>query len=408
MPDGVPFASADTNGWHNVPVLSELAASLLDDLGPRSAVVGHLVALALTLVVLASAARRRGAGDRYVALGVVLLCLGSLATFGIVRAQTFSLVPFALLVALVSSQARRPDRRIWWVVPVVAVWANLHGGVLLGVCVLGAYLLLERIRVRPWESVMVGVVSLLAVCATVQLWRTPAYYFDVFDNVSAQRGDGLWARPRLDLPFDVMMGLAALVLVVLLLRVRRPAWEYVACLGLVLATASAARNGVWLLCVLVVVAAGGTGAVRSAAAGRTLRLQAMVPLAVAALGLAVALPLALVRGDAVLGAPPEVVARIADVADGGVVLAPAPLSESLAVAGVRAVGRQSARRLRARGPGGVPRLPRRGRRSAPGDPGVRRRRRSGGVGAGRPRAGRTRVPARACGDDWTCFVRSAG
>ena len=106
----------------------------------------------------------------------------------------------------------------------------------------------------------------------------------MFDNVSAQRADGLWARPRLDLPFDVMMGLAAVVLVVLLLRVRRPAWEYVACLGLVVATASAARNGVWLLCVLVVVAAGGTGAVRSAAAGRTLRLQATVPLAVAASG----------------------------------------------------------------------------------------------------------------------------
>ena len=49
----------------------------------------------------------------------------------------------------------------------------------------------------------------------------------------------------------------------------------------------------------------------------------------------VAVPVTLTRGDAVLGAPPEVVDRVADVADGGVVLAPAPLSESLAVAGVR-------------------------------------------------------------------------
>ena len=54
----------------------------------------------------------------------------------------------------------------------------------------------------------------------------------------------------------------------------------------------------------------------------------------AVLAMAVAVPVALGRGNAVLGAPPGVVDRVADVAGDGVVLAPAPLSESLAVAGV--------------------------------------------------------------------------
>ena len=55
----------------------------------------------------------------------------------------------------------------------------------------------------------------------------------------------------------------------------------------------------------------------------------------ASLAIAVAIPIALRRGDAVLGASPALVQRVGEVADGRVVLAPAPLSESLAVAGVR-------------------------------------------------------------------------
>ena len=165
----------------------------------------------------------------------------------IVRAQTYSLAMFAVLVALVMSQARRPDRRIWWVVPVVVLWANMHGAVLLGVCVLGAYLLFDRLRIRPWENVAVGSASLLAVCVTPQLWKTPNYYISVFNNVSAQRGEGLWARPSLSSPFDVLMLLVGAVMLVAVWRRRRGVWEYVALIGLCLATASAARHGVWLL-----------------------------------------------------------------------------------------------------------------------------------------------------------------
>lgn len=340
VPDGVPFASADTAGWRNVPLLAEVVASFLHDLGPRSAVIAHLVLVAVALVVLARAARDRGASDAYAAGAIAVLCVGSLSTLGVLRAQTFSLVPFALVVALVSRQARRPDRRIWWVVPLVAVWGNLHGAALLGVCVLGAYLLVHRARTRLVESVAVGAVSVLALCATPALWHTPAYYAQVFDNVSAERGEGLWAQPSIGMPFDVAMILAAAALVLVGLRSRRPAWEYVAVLGLCVATASAARHGVWLLVVLVVVAAGrpkvtdGAGeAPPTRGSARTAVMLAQA--ATVAVAMVVAVPIALARGEVVLGAPSSVVREVATVAQGGVVLAPAPLSESLAVAGVR-------------------------------------------------------------------------
>lgn len=333
VPDRVPYAEADTAGWRNVPVLAELVASTLHSWGARSAVVAHLVLVIVTLVVLASGARLRGAGDGAVALAVTALSLGSLTTLVIVRGQTLSLVPFALMVVLVCSQARRPDRHVWWAVPLVAVWGNLHGAALLGVCVLGAYLLLDRLARDVWQSIAVGVSSVLALGANPQLWRTPTYYAEVFSNVSAQRAEGLWARPSLTMPFDVLMLVAAALLLAVFLRSRRRVWEYVACVGLLLATASAARNGVWLLALLVVLSA------RTEAAPSTIRPirthLAAVGLVSAALSLCVALPLTLARGDAVLGAPPAVVEKVGDLAQDGTVLAPAPLAEALAVAGVR-------------------------------------------------------------------------
>ncbi len=343
VPDGVPFAAADTSGWHNVPVLAELLASLLHATGSRVAIFAHLAAVALSLAVLAVAARTRGASDLATAGALAMLVVGSLATLGVVRAQTFSLVPFALLLALLSRQQRRPDRGIWWVVPLVAVWGNLHGAALLGVCVLGAYLLVDRLRLRPAETIGVGVASLVALCATPQGWLTPRYYAEVFDNVSAQRAEGLWARPSLGEPFDVVMLVAVALLVAALLRARRPLWEYVAVAGLCLASASAGRHGVWLLFLLVVLGSGRWAGARGStpdaaddAPGGPAPTRARVPVLVgSALALAVAVPVAASRGDDVLGARPEVVAAVVAVAGDGVVLAPAPLSESLAVAGVR-------------------------------------------------------------------------
>lgn len=333
-PDGIPFAVAETRGWHNVPVLAELVASLLHGVGPRIPLIIHLAIVTTTLAITATTARSRGSSDADVAWRVALLCFGGLASFGIVRAQTFSFALFAVLVAVLVRQARSPDRRVWWAVPLMALWGNLHGAALLGACVLGAYLLAQGTRTHFWRSVAVGLASLVALCATPELWRTPLYYAGVFSNVSAQRGEGLWARPSVDMPFDVLMLMCVLLMLVRFVRVRRQAWEYVAVVGLCVATADSARHGVWLLILLAALAGGrDSSPPRTRADAPRSDLTSVTRLSV--VGTLAALGLMFPRGDTVLAAPFDVVDQVTSVADGRTVLAPAPLSEALAVGGAQ-------------------------------------------------------------------------
>lgn len=327
VPDHVPFAAAPSEGWHDVPVLGQLIASVLNEAGATGVVMAHLVLVVLTWCLLLVQARRQGAGDAATAMMLVLVVLGSLTSWALVRLQTYSLPLFAGMLVLVVRQSRHPDRGIWLAPLLVLLWGNLHGAALLGVCVLGAYLLLDRLRLRPRETVAVGLASLLALLVTPQGVDTVTYYAEVFGNAAADRGEGLWARPDVTQPFDVLLLLAAAVMTGLVLQRRRQVWEYVAVGGLVLATASSARHGVWLLCLLFVLAARRPEAVRPAVP----RAPMLVLVSLTAV---IAVPLVLVRGDAVASADPAVVEAVAQEAGDAVVLAPAPLVESLAVAGV--------------------------------------------------------------------------
>lgn len=334
VPGRVAFAASSTDGWQNVPVLAQLVASVVDDLGgAMGAVVLHLVSVAAALVVLTASARHLGASDARTAGLLVAVCVGAMPALALVRLQSFSLALFALLVSLVWHQSRRPSRHVWWLPVLVAAWGNLHGAVLLGVCVAGAYLLFGRLRERPRETVLVGLATLASLCVTPQGWRTVSYYASVLDNEAAARGEGLWARPELGQPFDVMMLGAVAVLSLVGLRYRRSVWEYVAVLGLALATAEAARHGVWLIFVLFMVAA--VPPVRLEEPAPAQQRWAWRPVVLtSAVSAFVLVPILSTRGLSVEAVDPAVVDAVVTGAGTDVVLAPAPLVESLAASGV--------------------------------------------------------------------------
>jgi len=256
IPGGVPFAAASSAGWHNVPVLGELVFHWLQaGFGTRGLIAAQLVAVILCLWLVTVDMRRARAADQPAALVLILTAFAAAPALLIVRSQLFSLVLFPLLLVVLREQARRPSRRVWVLVPLVALWTNLHGGVLLGIAVAGAYLLFARARREPLVAVGVLAGMVGALFATPALLGTASYYRGVIGSVAATQGEGMWRPLSLHAPFDVVFLVVAVPLVVLALRSKPALWEFVAVAGLTVVAVRASRNEVWLALFLAVPAA---------------------------------------------------------------------------------------------------------------------------------------------------------
>jgi hypothetical protein len=258
IPDGVPFASARTSGWHNVPVLAELIFNGLYSLaGARGLQLAQVLAVLIACTCMALDARRLGAGDRSTIVALLLVIPAAFASIVAIRAQLFSLALFPVLAVLLRAEARRPSRLIWAIPPLLALWSNLHGAALTGLAVAGAYLLVDRARREPLVACAVLVTSCLALCLTPALQDTPAYYAGVVGGEAARQGIGLWA------PFSFSSGPDVVTLLCLALaawpiaRARPRAWELVALAGLVVLAARTSRGGVWVVLLVVPLVAAG-------------------------------------------------------------------------------------------------------------------------------------------------------
>ena len=329
VPDGIPYAVAPTAGWPNPLVLAEVGLSVIHGLGRAALVSLHLALVGGTLVLLVLRARARGGSEGRTAATISLLVLAGLAPFVVARLPSLSILPFVALLLLLTREDAHPTSRIWAAVPLVAVWGNLHGAVLLGVLVLSAYLVGSRIWFRPVESIGVGVAAVLALLGTSAGWRTPEYYLGVLTNEAARAGTDLWAAPSLRNPLDVVMVLALVGLgVVWLCQGTGHRWEQLAVAGLAVGTVLAARNGVWLALVLaaLVLSAPRRDGPRRPPTGRgTAALAAM-----GVLGAALLLGL---RGEAVAPPGAQLVPSVLAVAEGRAVLAVEPFAETLAAGG---------------------------------------------------------------------------
>ncbi len=99
--------------------------------GIRAAVLLHVLLLTGAFAIAVVAARRRGASPTTV-LWVGLACVFLAPWAWQLRAQSFAYPLFAATLLLLSADSRAPSRRVLLVLPLLAVWANLHGSVVLG------------------------------------------------------------------------------------------------------------------------------------------------------------------------------------------------------------------------------------------------------------------------------------
>jgi len=180
------------------------------------ATLAIFTALVIAPVVLACGLARRRASARSVALfGVLAFPM----LFCAVRTQAFSFLLFVPFFALLCSESRRATRRVWLALPVLALWANLHGAVVVAaalVALLGATDFFAGRRLRG-AGLVAG--------ATASIFATP-YGFGIVGYYASTMGNPLfrkyiteWQSPTFAgtfMPFFVAAGFA------LVLVARRP------------------------------------------------------------------------------------------------------------------------------------------------------------------------------------------
>ena len=137
--------------------------------GLKLVMLAHAAVLAAAFAVGLAAARHRGASAKAVALvGAVTMFMAPWALQ--MRAQTLSSLLFVVVLWLLVADSRTPSRRVYLVFPLLVVWANVHGTVILAVALValrGLTAALEGLRGRapgPWKVRSAALVALAPAC----------------------------------------------------------------------------------------------------------------------------------------------------------------------------------------------------------------------------------------------------
>jgi hypothetical protein len=207
-----------------------------------------VVLAALTLALYC--ARRLGAGPRSAAVLTIGVAYVLMAVSSQVRAQTLVYPLFVLVLYLLVTDSRAPSNRILVAIPLLALWANMHGSVALAavlVVLRAIQLLLGRASSRALRrrGIVLLLGSALAMFATPYGLGVTGYYQDTIFNPSFKLIVE-WLPPTFSpatLPLYVLMGLGIWLLG------RHPGqftrFERLALILLAIAGLTAIRNVVW-------------------------------------------------------------------------------------------------------------------------------------------------------------------
>jgi hypothetical protein len=252
-----PFLTIAHGGhWYNQQWLSEWLIFRLQQIGGLQLVsFSYALLLAAALVPLAWACRRRGLGRTTLAW---VLFSGAAVCVLQPRAAGFSLLAFALVLAIVQAAARRR----WLLLalpPLFALWANLHGAFAAGLLLIGLLAVaaaiehrprrLPRIRVRPAVPL-----ALAGVGATAALVLTPlgAGLVRYMESIASNRALPLLTNewlPTYEHPAALALVIAFALFSVALYAAHpkpRPLAPALVAIGFVAFALTAARQAVWL------------------------------------------------------------------------------------------------------------------------------------------------------------------
>lgn len=250
--------------WTDQQWLAQLAMYGLDRAG--GVVLVGVVNAALVMAGLLGAilaARRLGASANSV-VRVLPLVVWTIALTASVRTQPWAYPLFSALLWLLASDARRPSARIWWCLPLLALWGNVHGSAFLGaglVVLRGLTVLWERRdRLRRMPRAWVRPLALIA-GAPLCLLANPYglaivhYYRTTLFNGTFRKLVPEWGSVTSSPVIAALFFLTAAIVVWSFGRHRSQTtlWERAAMLLLAVGAIVAVRNVVWFNLATVVV-----------------------------------------------------------------------------------------------------------------------------------------------------------
>jgi hypothetical protein len=228
--------------------------------GLRLVLVLTAVVFVATFALALLFARRSGGSGRSGAL------VGAVALFvaypnSVARTQVFALLFFVAVFGLLGQDARRPSRRVFLVLPILVLWANIHGSAVLGAGLVLLWAFASIVRLRRGRDVrreLVRVAPLafaapLSLLASPYAFELPGYYKDLIGAPAFRNFVSEWAPTTFpeQWPFFVL-GLAALWL-----AASKPArlslFEHLALLFTFVAGLDAVRNISWFALVAAIV-----------------------------------------------------------------------------------------------------------------------------------------------------------
>jgi hypothetical protein len=194
-------------------------------------------------------ANKRGASMNAILVAAIAMVLID-SEYVIVRAQSISMVLFAATLVLM----RQETRRAHFVWPILALWANVHGGVLVGCAVVGLRGIFDLAK-KKLEGAIFIAGAIAAPFATPYAPQMPEYFTRYASHVGATSEFPVieWLPPKGDFTsYGLVAVVIALIVVPWIRKRERPAlFEAIVLVACGIAGLRAARNMVWFGVALV-------------------------------------------------------------------------------------------------------------------------------------------------------------
>ena len=178
--------------------------------GVKLALLVHALLATGALTGAALTARRHGATARSVAWVAIPALVAYYPVAVVMRPQSFGLPLFAATLWLLLDDARRPSRRVFMTLPLIALWANVHGSVLLGGGLVALAGLVTLAQARRPTARGLALIFLPWPCMLASPYAThlPAYYAKVLAGGDFSHYITEWAPTTLQLdavPFFILV-----------------------------------------------------------------------------------------------------------------------------------------------------------------------------------------------------------